>query len=86
MAGRISPEKIKAPVLAHYAGIDERINKGIPAFEAALKKANIEYQIYEYEGARHAFNNDSNKERYDEKSAKLAWKRTVGFFNKYLKT
>lgn len=78
-------EKIKAPIMAHYAGTDERINAGIPAFEEALKKYKKEYQIFIYEGAQHAFNNDSNKERYNEPAAKLAWGRTVGFFKEKLK-
>ena len=76
---------IKAPILAHYAGDDARINQGIPAFEEALKKNNKEYQIFIYEGAQHAFNNDSNKERYNEKAAKLAWSRTIAFFKEKLK-
>ncbi|HJZ40740.1 MAG TPA: dienelactone hydrolase family protein [Bacteroidales bacterium] len=76
--------KIKAPVMAHYAGDDARINAGIPAFEEALKKAGIEYNIFMYEGAQHAFNNDSS-ERYNEQAAKLAWGRTVGFFKEKLK-
>jgi len=78
-------EKIKAPVMAHYAGNDPGINAGIPAFEEALKKAGKEYQIFMYEGASHAFNNDSNPERYNEQAAKLAWGRTVGFFKEKLK-
>jgi carboxymethylenebutenolidase len=78
-------EKIKAPVIAHYAGNDAGINAGIPAFEEALKKYNKEYQIFIYEGASHAFNNDSNPERYNEQAAKLAWGRTVGFFKEKLK-
>ncbi|MBA4409736.1 MAG: carboxymethylenebutenolidase [Odoribacter sp.] len=77
--------KIKAPMLLHYAGNDERINKGIPEFEAALKNANIEYQLFMYEGAAHAFNNDSNTERYNKEAADLAWKRTIEFFKKKLK-
>lgn len=77
--------KIKAPVMAHYAGNDERINAAVPAFEEALKKNGKEYQIFFYEGAQHAFNNDSNKERYNEQAAKLAWGRTVGFFKEKLK-
>jgi carboxymethylenebutenolidase len=76
---------IKAPILAHYAGDDARINQGIPAFEEALKKNKKEYQIFMYEGAQHAFNNDSNKERYNEKAAKLAWSRTIAFFKEKLK-
>jgi len=76
--------KIKAPMLLHYAGNDERINKGIPDFEAALKQAGIKYQIYMYEGAQHAFNNDSNPERYNKEAADLAWKRTIDFFKEKL--
>jgi carboxymethylenebutenolidase len=78
-------EKIKAPIMAHYAGNDAGINAGIPAFEEALKKYKKEYQIFMYEGAGHAFNNDSNPERYNEQAAKLAWGRTVGFFKEKLK-
>lgn len=78
-------EKIKAPVMAHYAGNDPGINAGIPAFEEALKKYNKEYQIFMYEGASHAFNNDSNPERYNEQAAKLAWERTINFFRVKLK-
>ena len=76
---------IKAPIMAHYAGDDTRINQGIPAFEEALKKDKKEYQIFMYEGAQHAFNNDSNPERYNEKAAKLAWSRTIAFFKEKLK-
>ena len=76
---------IKAPIMAHYAGDDARINQGIPAFEDALKKEKKEYQIFIYEGAGHAFNNDSNPERYNEKAAKLAWSRTIAFFKEKLK-
>jgi carboxymethylenebutenolidase len=76
---------IKAPIMAHYGGDDAGINAGIPAFEEALKKNNKEYQIFIYEGAPHAFNNDSNPERYNEKAAKLAWQRTIAFFKEKLK-
>ena len=76
--------KIKAALMCHYAGEDTRINAGIPAFEEALKKAGIEYQIFIYDGAYHAFNNDTGQ-RYDEAAAKLAWKRTLAFFNEKLK-
>jgi carboxymethylenebutenolidase len=76
--------KIKAAVMAHYAGNDERINAGIPAFEEALKKAGIEYQIFIYEGTEHAFNNDTGT-RYNKEAAGLAWGRTVGFFREKLK-
>jgi carboxymethylenebutenolidase len=77
--------KIKAPMLLHYAGNDERINAGIPAFEEALKKAGVEYQLYMYEGAAHAFNNDSNPQRYNKEAADLAWQRTISFFREKLK-
>jgi carboxymethylenebutenolidase len=77
--------KIKAPVMAHYAENDQGINAGIPAFEEALKKAGIEYQIFTYPGTGHAFNNDSNPSRYNEEAAKLAWKRTIDFFREKLK-
>jgi carboxymethylenebutenolidase len=78
--------KIKASMLLHYAGEDTRINSGIPAFEKALKQANIEYKIYMYEGAQHAFNNDTNPSRYNKEAAELAWKRTIAFFKEKLKT
>ena len=78
--------KIKASLLIHYAGQDERINAGIPAFEAALKKAAIDYKIFMYEGAQHAFFNDSNATRYHKESAQLAWQRTIDFFKEKLKT
>ena len=77
--------KIKAPIMAHFAGNDPGINAGIPAFEAELKRLNKEYQIFIYEGAGHAFNNDSNPERYNAEAAKLAWSRTISFFNSKLK-
>lgn len=77
--------KIKASLLIHYAGDDERINAGIPAFEAALKETSVEYQIFMYEGAKHAFFNDAGP-RYNEDASKLAWKRTVAFFKEKLKT
>ena len=78
--------KIKAAMLIHYAGQDERINRGIPAFEEALKKAKVEYTIHVYEGAQHAFNNDTSSERYHKEAAALAWKRTIAFFKEKLKT
>ncbi|MGD9345801.1 MAG: dienelactone hydrolase family protein [Candidatus Aminicenantes bacterium] len=77
--------KIKASMLCHYASLDERINAGIEAFEAAMKKAGIEYKIYMYEGAAHAFFNDTGS-RYHKEAAELAWKRTIAFFNEKLKT
>lgn len=78
--------KIKASLLLHYAGTDERINAGIPAFEEALKKASVNYKIYMYEGAQHAFNNDTNPPRYNKEAAQLAWQRTMSFFKEKLKT
>jgi carboxymethylenebutenolidase len=77
--------KIKAPVMAHYAENDAGINAGIAAFEEALKKNNKDYQIFSYPGTGHGFNNDTNTGRYNEEAAKLAWKRTVGFFKEKLK-
>jgi len=77
--------KIKASMLLHYAGNDQRINQGIPAFEAALKKSKVDYQLFMYEGAEHAFNNDSNSARYNKEAATLAWKRTIDFFKEKLK-
>ncbi len=77
--------KIKASLLLHYAGDDERINKGIPAYEAALKKASVDYKIYMYEGAKHAFNNDTNAARYNKEAAQLSWQRTISFLKEKLK-
>ncbi|MBW2513471.1 MAG: dienelactone hydrolase family protein [Deltaproteobacteria bacterium] len=77
--------RIQAPLLLHYGGLDERINEGIPAFEAALKKEGTEYQLYIYPGAKHAFNNDTNPDRYDREAAQLAWKRTIAFLSEKLK-
>ena len=77
--------RIKASLLLHYAGLDERINKGIPAFEAALKAASVDYKIYMYPGAKHAFNNDANAERYNKEAAQLAWQRTISFFKEKLR-
>jgi carboxymethylenebutenolidase len=77
--------KIKAAMLIHYAGIDERINAGWPAYEEALKANKIRYEGYVYAGAQHGFNNDTTP-RFDAAAAKLAWGRTVDWFNKYLRT
>jgi len=77
--------KIKASMLIHYAGDDDRINAGIPAFEEALKKAGIDYKIYIYEGAGHAFMNDTGT-RYHKEAAALAWQRTVAFLKEKLKS
>ncbi|MBN2339318.1 MAG: dienelactone hydrolase family protein [Acidobacteria bacterium] len=75
--------KIRAAMLCHYAGNDERINAGIPGFEAALKKAGIDCRIHVYEGTEHGFNNDTGA-RYHKEAAALAWKRTVDFFKEKL--
>jgi carboxymethylenebutenolidase len=71
--------KIRAPLMIHDAGKDERVLAGWPAYEAALKANKVDYQHFVYEGAEHGFNNDTTP-RYDEAAAKLAWSRTVGFF------
>src|SRR5258708_3588929 len=76
--------KIKAPLLIHYASLDTRINGGWPAFEEALKTNHATYTMHMYEGANHGFPNDPTL-RYDEAAAKLAWQRTVDFFNKSLR-
>ncbi len=76
--------RIKAAVQLHYAGMDERINAGIPVYEEALKKSSISYELYSYEGAQHGFNNDTAPTRYNEAAAKLAWERTLAFFKKNL--
>ncbi len=78
--------KIKASLLLHYGGLDKRINEGIPAFEAALKQASIDYRMYMYEGAKHAFFNDDKADRYHKEAAQLAWKRTAAFLTEKLKT
>jgi carboxymethylenebutenolidase len=77
--------KIKAAVQLHYAGLDERVNAGMAAYEEALKKNNITYEQYVYEGAQHAFHNDTSAARYNEAAAKQAWQRTLAFFEKHLK-
>jgi carboxymethylenebutenolidase len=74
---------IKAPLLLHYAGLDERITSGWPTYETALKAAGVDYQVYIYPGVQHGFNNDTTP-RYDEAAAKLAWQRTTAFFDKHL--
>ena len=76
--------KIKAAVQLHYGEKDTRVNEGIPAYEEALKKNNITYELYMYEGVNHAFHNDTAPTRYNEAAAKLAWQRTIAFFQKYL--
>jgi carboxymethylenebutenolidase len=77
--------QIKAALQLHYAGLDEGVNEGIPAFEAALKQNKIVYELYMYDGVQHAFHNDTSAARYNEAAAKLAWQRTLDFFARYLK-
>ncbi|MFO1066702.1 MAG: dienelactone hydrolase family protein [Pirellulales bacterium] len=76
--------KIKAPLLIHYAGLDQRINAGWPAYEEALKAAGAIYTMHNYPDVNHGFHNDTTP-RYDEKAAKLAWERTLEFFHENLK-
>jgi len=76
--------RIKAPLLLHYASLDTRLTGGWPAYEEALKASHATYAGYVYEGANHGFHNDTTP-RYDEAAAKLAWQRSLDFFNKYLK-
>ena len=76
--------KIKAPLLIHYAGLDERINAGWPAYEAALKANNVKYEAHIYPNVNHGFHNDTTP-RYDEAAAKLAWSRTLELFRQTLK-
>lgn len=76
--------KIKAAVQLHYGEKDDRVNAGIPAYEAALKAAGIKYELYIYEGTQHAFHNDTSAARYNEAAAKLAWERTLRLFKETL--
>jgi carboxymethylenebutenolidase len=76
--------KIQAPLMLHYAGLDQGINAGIAAYEAALKSAGKSYELYMYEGVNHAFNNDTGAARYNKEAADLAWSRTVAFLKKHL--
>jgi len=76
--------KIKAPLLIHYGGLDQRVNEGWPAYEEALKANHVRYAVHFYEGANHGFHNDTTP-RYDEAAAKLAWERTLAFFNENLR-
>ena len=77
--------KVKAPLLIHFAAVDERINASWPAYEAALKAAGTRYTAYQYAGTQHGFNNDTTP-RFDAAAAKLAWERTLAFFNTNLRT
>ncbi|QKV17247.1 dienelactone hydrolase family protein [Oricola thermophila] len=75
---------IEAPLLLHYAGLDDRINAGIDAYRAALEQNGKEFTIHVYEGVNHAFNNDTSEARYDKTAAELAWSRTLAFFREKL--
>lgn len=75
---------IKAPLMLHYAGLDERINAGIDAYKAALDANGKTYELHMYDGVNHAFNNDTSAARYDKAAADLAWSRTVEFLKKNL--
>jgi carboxymethylenebutenolidase len=77
--------KIKAPLMLHYAGLDERIDAGWPAYEAALKANGVRYQMFMYPNTNHGFHNDTTP-RYDEAAAKLAWSRSIAFFNENLRS
>ena len=83
-AGVDDVPRISAPLLLHYAGNDQGVNAGIANYEAALKANNKVYTLHMYEGKQHGFHNDTTP-RYDETAAKLAWTRTLEFFNKYLR-
>jgi carboxymethylenebutenolidase len=76
---------IKAALLLHYAGLDDRVNATRAPYEEALKKAEVSYTAYVYDGANHAFSDDTNAARYNEAAAKLAWQRSIDFFNAKLK-
>ena len=77
--------KIKAPMVIHYAEMDDRINAGWPAFEMALKSAGVKYEMFKYPGTGHGFHNDTTP-RYDATAAKLAWQRSMDFFTKNLRS
>jgi carboxymethylenebutenolidase len=77
--------RIRAALLLNYAGEDERVNAGIPEFQAALDAAKVTYSLYTYPGTQHGFHNDSSAARYNEAAATLAWSRTIDFFDEYLK-
>jgi carboxymethylenebutenolidase len=77
--------KIKAAVLVHHGEMDTRLAQSWPAYEAALKAANVPHEGYIYPGAVHGFNNDATPQRYNEAAAKQAWQRTIDWFNKYLR-
>lgn len=75
---------IKAPLLLHYAGLDQNINAKVPAYDEALTKAGVAHEIHMYDGVNHAFHNDTSAERYNKQAADLAWSRSIEFFKKNL--
>jgi carboxymethylenebutenolidase len=77
--------RLKVPVMLHYAGRDERINEGIPEFRRALDSNGVAYSLNMYPGTEHGFHNDTSAARYATDAARLAWSRTVAFFDEYLK-
>ena len=83
-ADAVDVPKIKASLQLHYGGLDERVNAGIPAYETALKEAGKKYEIFVYDGANHAFNNDTAPTHYNAEAAKLAWERTLRLFKETL--
>ena len=72
--------KIKARLMLHLGALDDRVNATIPPYEDAMKKAGVTFEVFRYEGANHAFNNDTGGERYHAASADLAWSRTIAMF------
>jgi carboxymethylenebutenolidase len=88
--GRVPPvaevPNIKAELLLNYAGKDERINADVPSFQKALDEAGVRYSLHMYQGVEHAFHNDTSTARYNAEAAQLAWKRTVEFFERTLKS
>jgi len=82
--GPVEAAKVKAPLLLHYAGLDDRVYTTGRPWVAALKKAGKSVAVFDYPGVDHAFNNDTSAERYNKPAADLAWKRTLAFFRRYL--
>ena len=76
--------RVRVPLMLHYAGEDARVNAGIPQFRAALDNHSVSYSLNMYPGTGHGFHNDSSAARYNAGAARLAWQRTVDFFDHYL--
>jgi carboxymethylenebutenolidase len=79
----LKKEQITTPLLLHYAGLDSRVNEGWPAYEAILRKNNIENTAFIYPGVNHGFHNNTTP-RYDEAAATVSWSRTIDFFKEQL--